>query len=348
MRKLRIFVLAAVITAFAGSSARAQIIDVNDVGSPKYYQPIIDAIDGDLKYNPDQCLTDAQRAEMLARIGAAIGKLYDQSRELSAAKASLLKDDYAAAKFAIARGLGKLWALEERVKKYPRCPPPSLPPTPPHGPRPLPPSMWLTSSPFQFNFGVEGGGASLHTSFEETQLKVDGGLAGATFGARWNGMNNGFAGVQGTLLFPFVTASGGEGASFSSATTSKLQTLVTFDALVGERRTIDVFDPLLRGYIGSIEYYGFIGVATGSVKVTQSDLSLTQTLVGPTAGVGAALNVAPNVQVFTEARYFNLLDRSFQLAPTGPPTEVGQSGFVFTGGVKVQFGHNVVEFGHTP
>jgi hypothetical protein len=193
-----------------------------------------------------------------------------------------------------------------------------------------------TSLP-SFNVGIEGGWAALHTSLEETQLKVDGGVAGATFGARWNGMNNSFVGLQGTLLFPFVTASGGEGASFSSATTSKLQTLVTFDALVGERRTIDVFDPLLGGYIGSIEYYGFIGVATGNVKVTQFDLSLTQTLVGPTAGVGAAFNVAPYVKLFTEFRYFNLLDRTFHLSSTGPGTQVGQSGAVATVGVKVEW-----------
>jgi hypothetical protein len=186
-----------------------------------------------------------------------------------------------------------------------------------------------------FNVGIEGGWAALHTSLEETQFKVDGGVAGATFGARWNGMNNSFAGVQGTLLFPFVTASGGEGASFSSATQTKLQTLVTFDALLGERRTIDVFDPLLGGYIGSIEYYGFIGVAAGSVKVTQADLSVSQTLLGPTAGVGAAINLAPNVQFFSEFRYFNLLDRTFPLSPTGPGTPVGQSGVVATAGFKI-------------
>jgi opacity protein-like surface antigen len=192
-----------------------------------------------------------------------------------------------------------------------------------------------------FNVGIEGGWAALHSSLEETQFKVDGGVAGATFGARWNGMNNSFVGVQGTLLFPFVTASGGEGASFSSATQTKLQTLATADLRVGAAFPTFMFLPFRSNYTshrltaGEVEWYAFIGVAAGSVKVTQADLSVSQTLVGPTAGVGAAINVAPNVQVFSEFRYFNLLDRTFPLSPTGPGTPVGQSGVVATAGVKI-------------
>ncbi|HLH87893.1 MAG TPA: hypothetical protein VKX28_05495 [Xanthobacteraceae bacterium] len=332
MRGLRILGVCVAVSAsaFAVSTSQAQIVDINDVGGPAVYQNVVDTIEGELKSNPHQCLSDGERSEMLTRIAAVFSELRKQlnsaTQEYKAQRVSRGAYRAANAHVAIARDI--LERLRDRVLKYPRCP---LPSTPPHGPRPLPPSRWLTSNPFQFNVGIEGGWTALRTPMEETQLKADGGLAGATFGARWNGMNNSFVGLQGTLLFPFVTQSGSEGPSFSSATTSKLQNLATADVVIG--RTLAA-----QGVLGFIEYNGFMGVAAGNVKVTQSDLSQTHTLFGPTAGVGASVNVSPHVKVFTEARYFRLLDRSFQLSPTGPGTQVGQSGVVATVGVKFELG----------
>src|SRR5262249_26786618 len=58
------------------------IVDVSDYGNPNMYRPLVDRIEGDLKFNPDTCLTDADRANILAEINAAIMALNDQLLKL--------------------------------------------------------------------------------------------------------------------------------------------------------------------------------------------------------------------------------------------------------------------------
>jgi len=138
--------------------------------------------------------------------------------------------------------------------------------------------------------------------------------------------------VQGTVLFPFQTATNDAAPGLNS----KLQTVGTVDFQLG-RKTVDVF-----GLPYDVEAFAFVGVAAGSVKVTEADFSDTRTLFGPTLGVGAAVNVTPRVQLYTQFRYIDLLHEDFHLGPTGPGIDVGQRAFIATVGVKVQI-HDATE-----
>jgi opacity protein-like surface antigen len=315
--------------ALMTSLARAQIADINEIEAE--WQGVYNSIDGDLKYNPDQCLSDAQRAEMLSRIAAAREKLdmYARIAVRGRREDPGLERVYGR----IDKGIVRLVELYVRVKKYPRCAIAPLGTWDPIGP-----------NLFALNVGVAGGFASTRsttgdqstssggTSFggtgEGDRLNSNGGVLGATFGVRWPGQNNMFAGVQGNILFPLATARSND---TSSAITTKLDALMTADFLVGS-----TFVP--NPAVGlPVSVYGFVGLAAGRLTVSQSDLSATNTLFGPTVGLGVEVKVRPRVALFGELRYSELFAVAFVTRLGSSGISVGERATTAMGGVRVEF-----------
>lgn len=148
-----------------------------------------------------------------------------------------------------------------------------------------------------FNVGFAGGFTSNRSTIEDFTPEGGGGVFGATFGARWYGLNNAFMGVQGNVLFPVVTQS----TNVTSGPTVKLQTLFTQDFQVGFKLAApETVRPADRIFFPA-DFYAFIGVAEGRVQANFAPFTDTKTLIGPTFGIGFDVNVAPNVMLFGKA-----------------------------------------------
>jgi opacity protein-like surface antigen/cell fate (sporulation/competence/biofilm development) regulator YlbF (YheA/YmcA/DUF963 family) len=223
---------------------------------------------------------------------------------------------------------GKFFFLVEAIKNR-KCPPPAADKEEERQEI----GSAFPALPTVFNVGFAGGFTSNQSSIEDFRPQGSGGVLGATFGARWYGLNNSFMGVQGTVLFPFVTQS----TNFDFGPTTKLKSLFTQDFQVGLNVPIPTTAILGRDR-ALYDVYAFIGLAEGNVQANFAPFSDNKTLVGPTVGVGFDVNVAPNVMLFAEGRYFYLYPTNFSLSGAGPVTSVSQQGFMATGGIKLLFG----------
>jgi len=161
-------------------------------------------------------------------------------------------------------------------------------------------------------FGLEAGGGSAHTTFEESNDFNSRGFIGGASAE----LNYPIGGIAYIGLGVSVLGSGISG-TIADPITSHIRLLVPIDSIIGLT-------------FGTISVYGFGGLAIADVKITVPPLSATQSTGGWSVGVGTDVLLTSTVSVGVKYRHFDLAKQDFSIFPDAPSL-VRQRGDTITG-----------------
>jgi len=148
--------------------------------------------------------------------------------------------------------------------------------------------------------GLEAGGGSANTTFEESNDFTSRGFVG---------------GVSAELNYPIGgIVYIGLGASALGSTISG----TIADPITSQIRFLVPIDSIIGLNFGAVSIYGFGGLATAEVKITVPPLSSEQFMTGWSIGIGTDVQLTPLLSAGVKYRHFDLAKQNFSIFPDAP------------------------------